>query len=447
MSSRFSAYFPDNSNQVFTATSPGRLDVMGGIADYSGSLVLQMPIREQTTAALALRHDHLVRIITLTENQTALSFEIHYTELLNQDLQPDYDLAHAILSRRTGGDWAGYILGCLLVLHKERGIPCTGADVLIASQVPAGKGVSSSAALEVAVFKALALAHQLHFPGTELPRLAQKAENLVVKAPCGLMDQLSSYMGQSGKLLPIRCQPDLLFPLISLPADLHFIGIDSGIRHSVGGASYGEVRAAAFMGYSIIARLAGCDARLLEACRATGNRQPLPYQGYLSNIAVAEFEEKYRDALPESLSGKDFLSAYGYSIDVVTKVHPETSYAVRQATLHPVYENERVLKFMLLLREVQKNPNQPELLTALGRLMYESHESYSACGLGSEKTDELVQLARQNSDKGIFGAKITGGGSGGTVCLLVYGETGLTAAKALHQEYCRSLGKEVALFL
>ena len=63
----------------------------------------------------------------------------------------------------------------------------------------------------------------------------------------------SSYFGEKRKLLPILCQPDTLYPLLEIPENLHFIGIDSGLRHFVGGASYSDVRTAAFMGYSIIA--------------------------------------------------------------------------------------------------------------------------------------------------------------------------------------------------
>ena len=93
-------------------------------------------------------------------------------------------------------DWASYVYGCLAVLHKEKQVPLKGLDLVIQSAVPEGKGVSSSAALEVATLKALARFYGLDLDRTELPLLAQMAENLIVGAPCGLMDQLSTYLGR-----------------------------------------------------------------------------------------------------------------------------------------------------------------------------------------------------------------------------------------------------------
>jgi len=99
-----------------------------------------------------------------------------------------------------------------LLIQKEKGIPFSGADILIHSSVPIGKGVSSSAALEVATLKALGKTFNISFANTELPMLAQRVENLIVGAPCGLMDQLTSYFGEPRKLLPIVCQPDQIKP-------------------------------------------------------------------------------------------------------------------------------------------------------------------------------------------------------------------------------------------
>ncbi len=95
--------------------------------------------------------------------------------------------------------WIAYPLGCALVLIKEKGIDFRGADFIIESDVPLGKGVSSSAALEVAVMKSLRAAFGLTFEGTELPVLAQRTENLIVGAPCGLMDQLTSFFRPAQK--------------------------------------------------------------------------------------------------------------------------------------------------------------------------------------------------------------------------------------------------------
>lgn len=108
--------------------------------------------------------------------------------------------------------------------------------------------------------------------------------------------------------------------------------------------------------------------------------------------------------------------------DSVTTIDKERNYAVRAPTRHPIYENFRVKAFKALLSAAPSNYQ----LSALGELMYQCHFSYSACGLGSNGTDRLVNLVQEmqhskssESEGGaLFGAKITGGGSGGTVCVI-----------------------------
>jgi L-arabinokinase len=280
--------------------------------------------------------------------------------------------------------------------------------------------------------KALSKAFNLHLAGTELPLLAQRVENLIVGAPCGLMDQLTSFFGMPRMLLPIVCQPDKISEPISLPSEMSFLGIDSGIRHSVSGSSYAAVRCSSFMGYSILAHSLGVrDGDILE-CIRTHDFSTLPFGGYLCNIPLAEFEKIFQPLLPDFMDGKDFLSRYNRTIDPVTSVQPTVRYAIRNCTSHPIYENERVQRFrecLLAFDRSQDRSLHSLLLDQMGELMHQSHASYSLCGLGSSRTDEIVDLA--NVSEGIGGAKITGGGSGGTVCLLACGQSGKEAAKKL----------------
>jgi L-arabinokinase len=135
----------------------------------------------------------------------------------------------------------------------------------------------------------------------------------------------------------------------------------------------------------------------------------------LSNITPAEFEEAYEPKLPDAITGADFLERYQGTTDHVTQVRPERTYQIRTPTAHAIYEHERVRRFAELLKRV--SDEYP--LELLGELMYQSHASYSACGLGSSGTDRLVELVREAGPAaGLYGAKITGGGSGGTVAVL-----------------------------
>jgi galactokinase len=121
-------------------------------------------------------------------------------------------------------------------------------------------------------------------------------------------------------------------------------------------------------------------------------------------------------------------------------------YHVRQCGLHAVYENDRVQhfkKYLHTLNEKNSLRQQSSVLKKMGQLMYGSHESYTLCGLGSERTDEIVALAK--NEKGVYGAKITGGGNGGTVCLLV-DERGRKAAHKIHEAIAKKYNQEIVLF-
>lgn len=434
---------------LFIASAPGRMDVMGGIADYSGSLVLQMPIREKTTVTLALRNDFLFHIRSNMGKEKSMEFSVDYQQLLKYGQEVDYTFANQVLKGTPGGDWAAYVVGCFLVLQREKGIKITGADVLIESDVPVGKGVSSSAALEVATLKALQKAYNLTFLGTELPVLAQKVENRVVGAPCGLMDQLASYFGEPTTLLPILCQPDILQEPISIPTGIRFVGIDSGAEHAVVGASYSDVRTAAFMGYTVIATQVGATPQQLAYGRNTNNRASLPYGGYLANVSPSDLEDNYVMKLPYKMSGRYFIDFFPEHVDPFTTVDPEKFYAVLNCTRHPVYENFRVKTFSLLMEHLHTLTHanlRDKCLQQMGELMYQSHVSYTACGLGHKKTDQLVQMIRQHRANGVYGAKITGGGSGGTVCILCDGDKGVETAYKIYQDYKEQYQKDIVFF-
>lgn len=409
---------------LIQATSPGRMDVMGGIADYSGSLVLQKSISQKATITIGIRNYNQLRIKSLD-----ISFQNEiYLDL--DELPNNYEEAQKYLKNIKGGDWAAYIIGCYLVLSNEKKIKLGGLDILIQSDVPVGKGVSSSAALEVATLKAITELFNIELIDTQLPKFAQKAENLVVGAPCGLMDQLASYFGDNNKLLPILCQPDQLYDLVEIPQNLYFVGIDSGVKHAVSGASYSEVRTAAFMGFSIIAQKLGLSKDDLGKQTQT----ELPFNGFLSNISPSLFEANFERSL-NSMYGKDFIKDFEVVTDKLSVIKPDTFYNISACTKHPIYENHRVKSFVQLLKSVNET-NHTDILPIMGELMFQSHESYNYCGLGNEMTDKIVSMARKKGiENEIYGAKITGGGSGGTICLMVYGEQGLESAKQIFKEY------------
>lgn len=430
----------------FIGTAPGRLDVMGGIADYSGSLVLQKPISECTQVIFSKRTDGLVIARTFSLEEVESVFIIEYANLLI-DGEVDFEFAKNKFKNTTSGSWAAYVVGCLLVLQKEKGILVDGGEFEIRSEIPEGKGVSSSAALEIATMNALVKAFNIKFVGTELAKLAQKVENLIVGAPCGLMDQLACSFGKSNQLLPIICQPDKLLTPIPLPENLYFVGIDSGTRHHVGGNSYTDVRKAAFMGYSIIANYCGISNYEIIKARKLNAKNHLPFEGFLSNITKDEWFEKFENMLPKYMYGHEFIAKFETTIDSITTIVPEKFYNIKACVAHPILENNRIKKYHDLLLKLDKSVNPIEIYEKLGALMFESHQSYSSVQLGSSGTDRLIEMVKEQKGKGVYGAKITGGGSGGTVCVLAVGDEGLQTTKKIHQDYQIEIGKETKLFV
>ena len=416
----------DRDRDLVVTRAPGRLDVMGGIADYSGSLVLELPIREATFAAIQHDSSRRIRIVSLSEGPSpAVCFEMPLADLEDAGRPIDYESARRYFARNPADHWAAYVSGVFLVLMRERGISFVeGARILVSSRVPQGKGVSSSAALEVAAMQAVSRAFDISLNARDMALLCQMVENLIVGAPCGAMDQMTASCGEDSRLLALFCQPAELRGSISVPEEIRFWGLDSGVRHAVTGADYGSVRCAAFMGYRIIAELAGLEVKARPAEDGVAIEDPR-WNGYLANITPAEFENSFAGALPETMSGESFLARYSGTPDAITRVVAGQTYAVRAATAHPVHEHHRVRRFAELLG----SSGDDRRLTLLGELMFQSHASYSACGLGSSRTDRLVELAREAGPRlGLYGAKITGGGSGGTVAVLGRADAGASIA-------------------
>ena len=438
-------FAPDT--EVVVARAPGRLDVMGGIADYSGALVLQWPIREATCAAVQMHPERVLRIVSLSDSGTSRHCTVPLEAIAPGGSPATYAEVRAWFAADPERHWAAYVAGAWPVLARERGLPLgMGARVAVQSAVPEGKGVSSSAALEAAVMQALVNAAGLNVPPRDMALLCQQVENLVVGAPCGVMDQMAAIHGEKGRLMALLCQPAEFEGTVPIPGSLAVWGIDSGIRHAVSGADYGSVRVGAFMGYRVLAELAGL--RVYPGARGGHVRIDDPrWHGYLANVTPDEFEA-HAAQIPERMLGADFLARYDGTTDRVTVVDAATVYAVRIPARHPIAEHRRVLRWRQRLEAFagRTAPDPHELATELGALMYESHASYSACGLGSGGTDDLVALARAaGAARGIYGAKITGGGSGGTVALLARADAGSTVEEIAAQ-YMERSGRTAHVF-
>jgi len=443
-----SADFPPGA-PVRVSRAPGRLDVMGGIADYTGSLVCELPLDRAAAVAVAPRGDRDVQVFSfnLRDDHVPFTLRVPFDALARSSadtLRREFDAP--------GRKWAAYLVGCLFVLHDRKVVNLAGLDrglsLAVLSNVPIGAGVSSSAAVEVATMTGL-VAH-FGLTGVSPLRVAamcQEAENRVAGAPCGIMDQVTSCAGEAGKLLRMVCQPHELLPPLSLPPGVRVVGINSNVKHNVGGGAYGRTRCAAFMGHRIILEkmrdLGAAAGRMLEGD---------PMKGYLANLDPEDYKRLFRPYVPEWMKGRDFLGPYGSTIDTVTEVEPDVDYPVQHATDHHVLEARRVRNFSDALGRAAEAPpgtrEQGKWLDRAGHLMYASHLSYTNDAmLGAPECDLLVQLVREREPAGLYGAKITGGGSGGTVAVLTDdGERASGAIADVMEEYRRRTGKVAELF-
>jgi galactokinase len=193
------------------ASAPGRVNLMGEHTDYNGGLVLPMAIPQQTHAALAVREDGRVR---------AWSREFESAE-------PEQ---YALDAECAGRGWLDYVQGVTSAL-RGAGHAIGGFDLAVASQIPSGAGLSSSAALEVALLRGLRALFALALDDVALARLAQRGENELVGAPVGIMDPLASSLGAPGQALLIDTRT-LDVARVALPASLEPVVIASGDRAS-----------------------------------------------------------------------------------------------------------------------------------------------------------------------------------------------------------------------
>jgi galactokinase len=342
--------------------APGRVNLIGEHTDYSDGFVMPVAIDLATSVAIGRRPDR--RLVVSSESVTEAEGRTAEVALDALELQ---------------GGWTNYVFGVAKMLQRH-GVPLTGANLLIASEVPPGAGLGSSAALEVAVAAALADTAGVRLDGRVLARLCQQAENEYVGAACGIMDQFVALHGRAGHALMLDCR-SLDFTLAPLPREVGLVVCNTMVRHAIAAGGYN-------------ARRHECDA----AVRALARR--LPHIRALRDVTDRDLQE-HADLLEEPLS--------------------------RRAR-HVVTENGRVAAFGRALHEND--------LAAAGRLMAESHASLrDDFEVSCPELDLMVEIAR--SAPGAIGARMTGGGFGGCTLNLVSASAVRAFSAKVSEQYTR----------
>lgn len=336
----FEAVFGTAPDGLWSA--PGRVNLIGEHTDYNEGFVLPLAIDRRTVVALGARDDRRVRV--------ASTFADELAEIDLDQLSPD-----------ALGGWSAYPLGVAWALGEFgadlSAVP--GVDLFIDSDVPVGAGLSSSAAIESAVALALNDAWRLGLDRRTLARVGQRAENVAVGAPTGIMDQSASLLGQVDHAVFLDCRTleSELVPLGLAEAGLAILVIDTGVKHSHATGGYGERRAACERGAAALGLTSLRDATI--------------------------------DDLPRA---KQLLD------DVTFR-------RIR----HVITENQRVLDTVAVLKA--------QGASAIGELLDASHRSMrDDFEISVPELDLAVETA---VGAGAIGARMTGGGFGGAAIALV----------------------------
>jgi L-arabinokinase len=440
-------WFTD-AHRLSVVRAPGRLDVMGGIADYTGALMLEATLGCGLFVAAQPRDDQMIRIHSLGDASACEAarscvwpLSILYAD--NGRTTPPEQFARYFDEHDCA--WAKHVAGVLYVLLESGRCSHFGGGItlMIDSSVPAGAGVSASAALKVAVCQAVTDVLGVTLPPLEAATVCQQAQYRVVGTPCGISDPITCLVGEPGTLLQMKCQPHEVLGGLPLPDGVTVVGIDSGVREEIGGKCH-DTRVATFMGHRLIQEVLRQANPETQARREDNDRS----DGYLANFTPTEYVERLRDRLPTKVQGLRFLECYGDTDDPLTPIKPEMTYKVRSRTEHHIYENARAHQFAERLSRANRTGSRQAVIDA-GKFMYASHWSYGQrCGLSCIETDQLVNALRnEGADAGIFGAKITGSGIGGTVAVLMDDtpETHAVVERAA-DTYTRQSGKPARIF-
>ena len=224
------AFFrPDRKIRIVRA--PGRLDVLGGRAPGPGSLVLQLPIAEAACIALQERDDGLVRLWSpCRDGSRTQMLSMQLGDLGLPGAPIDYQECRALFGADPRDRWAGYLLGALVVLARELGLrPQRGAELLLHSDIPEGRGVGSSTAVAIVALRAFALQHGRELDAVTLARLAAIVEAEIATAPTRPVDARTSISAEAGELLVLRGELGAVERSLVVPMDLEFIGLDTGV--------------------------------------------------------------------------------------------------------------------------------------------------------------------------------------------------------------------------
>ena len=360
---------PPETSPFRAFSAPGRINLIGDHTDYNGGFALPAAIDMATSVTIAPRADR--RLSASAEKfPGVVEFAIGVEPL-----------------RR--GDWGDYVAGVAWILQGA-GLALQGGNLHIASDVPLGAGLSSSAALEVAVALALLGISDIEMDRRKLASLCQRAENDFVGVRCGIMDQLTACMGRPDHALLLDCR-SLEIKYLPIPAQVRLAVCNSMVKHNLASGGYNQ-------------RRAECDEAVAALSRF------LPNVTQLRDVSMEELERN-----SSSLSATAF-----------------------RRCRHVVGENQRTLA---AAEALGRND-----VAGLGPLMNESHRSLrDDYEVSCAELDILVELAQSHA--GVYGSRMTGGGFGGCTISVVDESAIESFQQAVREGYARRTGVMCEIYI
>jgi galactokinase len=353
-----------HQSPLYRVQAPGRVNLIGDHTDYNNGFVLPMTINYVLQVDFRPRIDRNVNFYSQNYQQQK-SFNLDNIQRLPDD------------------GWLAYTKGVAYFLQQEHAL--VGVDAVIHSNIPQGAGLSSSAALELAVARTFVQAANLNWDPIAMAKLAQTAENQWAGLNCGIMDQLVIAVGRKDHAILIDCA-DLSTQYISLPINVAVIVMDTMTRRDLTSSAYNERRS--------------CCEQAVQQLQLNS----------LRDVSIIDWEH-----------GAAKLSA-----QCQTKVR------------HVVFENDRVLQ---AAQAMQNNDS-----TELGRLMNASHASLrDDFAATNQQIDVMVELAQ--NFPGCYGARMTGGGFGGCAVALVKKDVTTKFMQFMEQEYYQATKLKPQLYV
>jgi len=348
----------------FRVQAPGRINLIGEHTDYNDGFVLPMAIERHVTIHVIPRADTVA--VLRTDHDPA-------------EHRLDLREPPARLPRH----WSNYLRG-VLAGYQQLGYDIPGFTAEITSTLPTGAGLSSSAALEVAMATAVETLCDRPLPPTDRALLCQRAEHAYAGVPCGIMDQFAVCFGRARHALQIDCRTQQVVGHVPLEAPVRVLVIDSGVKHELADGEYAKRR-----------------AECTEAARLLG----VP---------------SLRDATTDMLAAASLPAV------------------LQSRARHVVTENMRVPEFVAAVTARD--------WTRAGRLMAESHRSLAHdYEVSCAELDQLVAVA--TAAPGVHGCRMTGGGFGGAAVALVDARDAERTARHIHDRYRAATGIDAAWFL